>query len=599
MAMTRTDLSSTSILATSSTLPGLSSEQLVIALHIKDAKGNLLVRARAGTGKTYLIRKAIPLMFGKIAIAAYNRKIAAEIRVKLQLDGLLRSIKDRDANRNGTDVGTFHSFGNNVLRLCLPGFRLEGRDGPESAGFFKFDLIAERLSIPACLKTLVRAAMERAQERLFGVTNPPNNYPTIAFSDKAAWLKLAHHYALQQELPSDDHIEMQLIRAQLGVDSTPDQAREVMLQNALNFAARGLQESIRMARETFRAIRTIGRGASRKQVPGEEFTGVISFSEMLYLPLYFNMPIPQYDFVCVDEAQDSNPARREMARRMMKPGGRIMFVGDDRQAIYGWAGADNDALDQIITQFGCTVFPMTVTFRCGKAIVRKAQTIVPDYKAADGNAEGIVRGVSEEDFAKETLRPGTIITGHGEVAADAIICRNTAPLIKIAYKLIGRGVACHVEGRDIGKGLSKLINRWPSLKTMTAFTNKLADYRETETAKLKANQQEAAAEKLDDQIESILAIIEGLPKGARVTDIQAAVDGLFSDTKDGEKAKTVTLLTAHRAKGLEFDRVFGWGVEKYMPSPYAKQDWSMVQEENLKYVLFTRAINEYVDVAVP
>jgi superfamily I DNA/RNA helicase len=58
------------------------------------------------------------------------------------------------------------------------------------------------------------------------------------------------------------------------------------------------------------------------------------------------------------------------------------------------------------------------------------------------------------------------------------------------------------------------------------------------------------------------------------------------------------LITVHRSKGLEFDRVFGWGVNKYMPSPYAKQEWQQVQERNLEYVLKTRAINHYFDVTV-
>ena len=584
---TKPALQTTTSLTPASSL-GLSDEQAAIAMFIKDGSGNLLVRARAGTGKTYLIRKCIPLMNGKIAVAAFNNKIASEIRLKLQADGTLRSYEDRQKGRDGVDVGTFHSYGFQVLRMHLKGIRIEGRSGPDAAGFYKFDLIAERLQIPTYLKSLVRKAMERAQERLFGVKDLTTGKPIIAFSDQQAWLDLAAHYGLEEDLPPDDNIELQLLMRQLGRDATIEDARQAMLRKGLSLAARSIQMGIRMATEKFHQIKTIGRGATARQVKGPEFTGVISFSDMLYLPLYFGMPMPQYDWVCVDEAQDSNPSRREMAKRMLKPTGRMLWVGDDRQAIYGWSGADNDALDQIIAEFRCKVFPMTVTFRCGKAIVELAKTIVPDYKAADTNPEGKVSTISEEDFHKVEMRIGE----------DAVICRNTAPLVKVAYKLIGRGVACHVEGKDIGKGLTALIYRWPHLKNIGPFVDKLTEYRDKETTKLLEKKQESAAEALSDRVETVLAIIEFLPKDSKVADIQAHVEKLFVDTKDGDKPTTVALMTVHRSKGLEFDRVFGWGVDKYMPSKFAKQDWQQVQEDNLTYVLYSRAISEFVNVAV-
>ncbi len=58
------------------------------------------------------------------------------------------------------------------------------------------------------------------------------------------------------------------------------------------------------------------------------------------------------------------------------------------------------------------------------------------------------------------------------------------------------------------------------------------------------------------------------------------------------------LLTAHRAKGLEFPRVFLWGRNAFMPSKYARQDWQKKQELNLEYVALTRAMRTLVDVSV-
>lgn len=649
----------------------LSDEQLAIAQAVKTGKGNLLVRARAGTGKTYLIRRCVPLMLGEIAIAAYNRKIAREIRQKLAADGLeTRAWAEVQAHRSGLDVGTFHSFGWRVLSQRLRGVRLEG-GGKNGAGFYKFDIIAERLQISKPLHTIVRKAMERAQERLLeipadasamrvesdrnaaqafldsliplerpqwremtasianwyrahgyvterqmsatrmaarnarmsipaGLTvgapkdavvvpAPQSTGPKpIGSNDELdpAWLALAHHHALALDLPNDDSIEMQMLSAEMsrgGEFVSIDDVRDAMLKKCLVLAARGIHESAKMASEEFTHTYRV-RG---QVIDGEKFNGVISYGEMLYLPLYFNMPIPTYDWVCVDEAQDSNPARREFAKRMRKPTSRMLWVGDDRQAIYGWAGADNDALDQIIAQFACTVYPMTVTFRCGKTIVKLAQSLVPDYKAADINAEGSVSTMGEDDFAKAEMQP-----------TDAIICRNTAPLVRTAYKLIGRGVACHVEGKNIGKQLLPLLYRWSRIKNVGPFSEKLREYRDTETAKLMAKNDEVTAEQLNDRVETIFAIIEFMPKGSLVSEIQAYAEKLFADTEDGEPAQHVTLLTIHRSKGLEYPRVFGLGTNKYLPSPYARQEWQQQQEDNLRYVNYTRAISAYVDVIV-
>ena len=642
----------------------LSDEQLAIAQAVQNGTGNIVVRARAGTGKTYLLRRCVPLMFGEIAIAAYNRKIAREIRNKLVEDGhAQRTWAEVRAQRDGLDVGTFHSFGWRVLLNSLKGVRLEGK-GKDQAGFYKFDRLCERLQISKPLQSLVRRAMERGQERLLELPNHQAAAQATAVATKAsiqtfldevarsegpqwgelarkiaarfaergfitegelrstkmaarnakrslpaglpvgfenriiienkpatqtdgldpAWLDLAKHHGFELDLPADDHIEMQLLRGTMPRGTTPEQVREAMLHKCLKLAAKAIHESAKMASETFRAQRNV----KGRIIEGEEFTGVCSFAEMLYLPIYLNLTIPQYDFVCVDEAQDSNPARREFARRMLKATGRIIFVGDDRQAIYGWAGADNDALDQIIEQFNCDVFPMTTTFRCGKAIVALAQEIVPDYRAADTNPEGAVDYIDEKEFQAIDMEP-----------TDAIICRNTAPLVKHAYKLIARGVACHVEGKDIGKRLLPLLYRWSSIKNVGPYVTKLTEYRDSENAKLMAQDMEAAAEELNDRVDTILAIVEFLPKNSTVADIQAHVEKLFSDDAEGDEAPAnVTLITAHRAKGLEFPRVFGLGVNKFMPSPYAKSDWARKQEENLEYVLKTRAIHEYIEVAV-
>ena len=64
-------------------------------------------------------------------------------------------------------------------------------------------------------------------------------------------------------------------------------------------------------------------------------------------------------------------------------------------SIYGFAGADSQSIPNLrkrleATERGLTRIPLTVTRRCGKAIVREANKIVPDFQAHESNPEGRV-----------------------------------------------------------------------------------------------------------------------------------------------------------------------------------------------------------------
>ncbi len=513
----------------------LSAEQLAILNFVDGGEGNILVAARAGTGKSFIIRKAIPLMrpatgYGRatVAICAFNTKIAKFMAIKVVEDG-----------NDNSDAGTFHSFGCRALRCAFPKAMLEGR-GAKRAGYKKFDRIADELQIPPYLHGFVKKAMSLAMQRGFGILFPLN--------DRDQWFDLVAHYDLENEI-GEDNVACQL------------KGREVLTKMGLQFAAKAIKRGIEIVHEVY------------------------SFDDMLYIPLVLNLPLRQYDWVCVDEAQDSNALRRLMAVRMTKEGGRRMWVGDKFQSINGFAGADNDSLDIILEKDRCKVLSLTRTYRCGKQIVAKVKSIVKDYEAADSNPDGEVLTIDEATFATLNLTPD-----------DAIICRNTKPLVKVAYSLLKRGMACHIEGKDIAGKLLDLVNRY-KVKTVPALKDKLVAYRDREVTKLMDAKKEMEAEALADQIETVFAIIEGLDKGADVEALRQRINGMFEDT-DGNKAETVTLMTAHKSKGLEFRRVFGFGNNRYFPSKYAKQDWQVEQELNLLVVLWTRAIETYVDVNV-
>jgi superfamily I DNA/RNA helicase len=61
----------------------------------------------------------------------------------------------------------------------------------------------------------------------------------------------------------------------------------------------------------------------------------------------------------------------------------------------------------------------------------------------------------------------------------------------------------------------------------------------------------------------------------------------------------ITLCSVHKAKGLEWNRVYILGRDSLMPSKFARQKWQMDQELNLIYVAVTRAKAELIEATAP
>lgn len=299
----------------------------------------------------------------------------------------------------------------------------------------------------------------------------------------------------------------------------------------------------------------------------------IDFADQLYLPVLWDLPLDPKDWVFVDEAQDTNAIRREIIAKTLKPGtGRLIAVGDPKQAIYGFTGASTDAIDLIRDRWECTELPLSVSYRCPLAVVRKAQELVPYIEAAPGAPEGAV--------SRLTLSEAIPVLGP----TDAILCRNNAPLVDLAYTLLRKGVACQILGRDIGKGLMGLVDRMKA-RDLEHLEVLLAEYRTREVQKLLERNQHAKAQAVDDRVQCLFTFIDNLPESERTLNaLRASLDKLFGD----ETAGKLTLSTVHKAKGGQWDQVCILRPD-LMPAPWAKEGWETEQENHLQYVAWTRA----------
>ncbi len=307
----------------------------------------------------------------------------------------------------------------------------------------------------------------------------------------------------------------------------------------------------------------------------------IDGSDMIFLPVRNHWMIPEYEMAVVDEYQDMSAAQLELAQGVVKKGGRICLVGDNRQAIFAFRGADTESTDRLGRELKASELKLTTTYRCGRSIVEEAQCFVPDFRAGDNNPEG------------EVLELHTDYLIGGASAGDFILSRVNAPLVSIAMKLLRSGKRTRVAGRDIGKGLTTLINKFKA-RSVPDFLAKVESWCGKETQRYE--KQLAAAlegrkptiqakiEAVIDQAEMLTSLAED---AKNVDQIVTRIMDLFSDSGDGDDS-LIVCSSIHRAKGKEANRVF--------VLRDTLRDYN-VEEENLQYVAITRAKNTLVWVS--
>jgi superfamily I DNA/RNA helicase len=326
----------------------------------------------------------------------------------------------------------------------------------------------------------------------------------------------------------------------------------------------------------------------------QSFEGTISYDDQIYMPTLFGGVFPRFPLVMVDEAQDLSPLNHAQVKKVAA--GRLIVVGDPKQAIYAFRGADSESMAKLRSMRATWIdLPLTQTFRCPTAVVERQQRHAPGFTAASSNAVGVV--VDKVFSGEDKSWTWSFISDLQEQAAkdlkislDAtnvvILCRNNAPLLKCAFALIKRGIAPLMLGRDIGSGLVTLAKKLcpDEDQPIEEALRAIDEWEEFEVRKARANDDDTKADSILDRSQSLKAVIEGDSKIKTAGQLRDAIKTLF-DRKWGK----VSLASGHRSKGLEWEVVIHldpWRV----PSKWAKDAGgaALQQELNLKYVIETR-----------
>ena len=313
--------------------------------------------------------------------------------------------------------------------------------------------------------------------------------------------------------------------------------------------------------------------------------GMVDFCDMISTSAFScSYNVPKYDLVFVDEAQDLNKAQQTLLKASLAPNGRFVAVGDPKQAINGFAGADCDSFYNLAHEAGDKVLPLSVCYRCGKKIIDLAKTIVPAITAFEGAEDGEVRHTKDMAGIKK---------------GDMVLCRKSAPLVDLCLKMIASGIPANVAGKDICRGLVSLIDKTKA-RTLDTLFKKLYHQIDLAVERAKRKGLDPNEAPFVSSLRDKVACLDVVSANCNsVADLISKLNSIFVDTEYTDPKSIVTLSTIHKAKGLEADNVFIVLPNK-LPLVWKGQlPWQYEQEENLCYVAYTRAkkVLTFVDLS--
>lgn len=316
---------------------------------------------------------------------------------------------------------------------------------------------------------------------------------------------------------------------------------------------------------------------------GKSNTQQIDYTDLIWLPNVLNLTTKksQYDYIFIDEAQDTSIVEQQLIEKCFKRGTRFIAVGDKNQQINVWAGSTVAAIDLLKKHPNTIELNLPISYRCPKKIVQLAQKYSDNIIASKDSIEG------EINYDVSLFAPKN---------GDMVLCRNTAPLIECLLKYFSNNKKAYIRGSEnIKKQLIDLIKNTESeLIDINCITSnglfpKLYEMMSQKIEYVKScyslNEDDALSEPsvllMYDNIESIKVLSDGL---STTNELINKINFIF----DGDDNDAVQLSTIHKAKGLESDNVFILN-KSLMPSKFAKKDWEILSENNLIYVAYTRA----------
>lgn len=557
---------------------------------IRDGVGNAIIEAVAGSGKTTTIMESLKYIprNKSVLILAFNKSIELEL-------------KQRVPDGHNVNIQTLTAFGFTFLRQYWKNEFDKKIQWKRDAS-----VIQEGIGRDFDILTQTKEGLE-----LVGKV-----------SDLVA---LCQSYLVR----SDDEITAIQNDHRLLVDTRDEETAQAWSFDASNSVKFQHEDVLRWVKASLRA-------QLMKPDDGEP----ISFRDMVYVPaMHPEWPSQRlYDFVFVDETQDTDVAQLSLVMRAVKPGGRIICVGDRRQSIYRFRGADDEAMPRMQKRLDAKLLPLSFSYRVPQCSAIEAQKIVPGFRVPEGTPPGICAEVTAERMI-ENWQIGDIVIG-----------RINAPLLSLALIALAQGKLPLImgEGDQIQKILNRVIDsvakkmsfKDRSVEAMYPLIDEWADQERQQVIDrvvrkkraMKWNEYDVYDKETGTKISNFLVGIENeidykfagiaaealkeiiaRPDISSIADLKEFIKKIAPDDEDLEgmnkqdpdkfkklRKTRIVFTSAHRIKGGEGRRIFvleetfSWG-RNGKRGKREMNEKETTQEQNLWYVAVTRVMHQRAD----
>ena len=513
---------------------------------------NIIVKALAGTGKSTLICLLTEETSTSDIYVAFNSSIAEEFSRKI--------------NNPKTKVKTLHSLGLAIMNSNLSESTSKGGIGSRNTSSSGATL--DNFKIHKIIDELIYETFgkyDKFEHKIFIKDNYVQLYNLCRLTCT--------------NMSSDSEVEKLVEDYNLFVDYSGNDFSSPLVSTMVEW----LEEIDEKSIKEFNNTRTI------------------DFTDMLYITykkLYSGeWKVPYYNYytnIYIDEAQDLSTIQLLMLKFIKRKGGRYIFVLDENQAIYSFAGGNAKSCALIPKLYApIKEFDLPINYRCPTSHLAKVNRDfgIPIQPRPDAPV-GSIKTIDKEEIKKYV---------H---AGDLVISRKNKWLSDVILDLAIHGIPIYMEDKEMVDQIKKLVSsqKAASLYELKNKLDKIIKKYNVQLEKIVNKETEKAEEDTKKMIDvsdtnsridninfikSILSYYSSQPQNKydKPDDFIRYIDVLLNTKMP---SNCVRVCSVHKAKGLEAPQTFVLNEAKVCTD--RRNSWEQnEQEKNLSYISITRA----------
>lgn len=333
--------------------------------------------------------------------------------------------------------------------------------------------------------------------------------------------------------------------------------------------------------------------------------GVIDFIDQIFIT-YFMVKqgvwtleyYHRFENILVDESQDLSRLQQlfiGLLRRNKQS--RYIFVGDEFQSIYSFAGADCHSVNNIKRLYKTKSLELPINYRCPKKHLEfvNDKYDIPIQPAPNAKRGNLIRIEYDEicDYIEND---------------DCILSRKNRDLCKIVLDLLDNDFAVYVRDESLVNKLIKKISSFKqSVNDLTDLSKVLKDIRQEYRNKIAEQNETLLDEEKETQLVDIVRysdsnmdliecvevllnryIEDNQDNSTRLKSFDAFINYVKQRLCTKKQKGAIQCVSIHQAKGKEYNRVFILNNNRIC-SELAHTPDQLQQEENLAYIAMTRS----------